>query len=140
MDATEVKAWRRLERTRLITGRMGLLPAVRRGFGERIIAALRPFLTERPGVLGAYWPFRAEFDPQPLIESLTAAGRVVALPVVVDKRGPLEYRTWRRKPNQRGVGHPDPGKARDRDTGDGPRTACRLRSQFLSAWLWRRLL
>lgn len=95
MDATEVKAWRRLERTRLITRRMGLSPAVRRGFGERITAALGPFLTERPGVLGAYWPFRAEFDPQPLIESLIAAGWVVALPVVADKQGPLEYRTWR---------------------------------------------
>jgi 5-formyltetrahydrofolate cyclo-ligase len=95
VDASEVKAWRRLERARLITRRMGLSPAVRRGFGERIIAALRPFLTERPGVLGAYWPFRAEFDPQPLIESLIAAGWVVALPVVVDKQGPLEYRTWR---------------------------------------------
>jgi 5-formyltetrahydrofolate cyclo-ligase len=95
VDATEVKAWRRLERTRLITRRMGLSPAVRRGFGERIISALRPFLTERPGVLGAYWPFRAEFDPQPLIESLVAAGRVVALPVVIDRRGPLEYRAWR---------------------------------------------
>jgi hypothetical protein len=83
VDAIEVRAWRRLERTRLIARRMGLSPVVRRGFGERTIAALRPFLTERPGVLGAYWPFRAEFDPQPLIESSIAAGWVVALPVVV---------------------------------------------------------
>jgi 5-formyltetrahydrofolate cyclo-ligase len=56
---------------------------------------LQLFLTDRPGILGAYWPFRAEFDPQPLIESLVAAGRVVALPVVIDRRGPLEYRSWR---------------------------------------------
>jgi 5-formyltetrahydrofolate cyclo-ligase len=74
---------------------MGLSPAVRQALGERIIAALQPFVTERPGVLGAYWPFRAEFDPQPLIESLVAAGRVVVLSVVIDKHGPLEYRTWR---------------------------------------------
>ena len=33
--------------------------------------------------------------PAALIESLIAAGWVVALPVVVDKQGPLEYRTWR---------------------------------------------
>jgi 5-formyltetrahydrofolate cyclo-ligase len=95
VDATEVKVWRRQERARLIARRMALSPAVRRELGERIIAALQPFLTERPGALGAYWPFRAEFDPQPLIESLVAAGRVVALPVVVDKCGPLEYRSWR---------------------------------------------
>ena len=62
--------------------------------GERITAVLHPLLT-RPGVLGAYWPYRAEFDPQRLIESLVAVRRVVALPVVIDRHGPLEYRTWR---------------------------------------------
>jgi 5-formyltetrahydrofolate cyclo-ligase len=87
VDATEVKAWRRLERARLVARRMGISPAVRREWGERITAELRPLLTERPGVLGVYWPFRAEFDPQPLIESLVAAGRAVALPVVIDRRG-----------------------------------------------------
>jgi 5-formyltetrahydrofolate cyclo-ligase len=95
VDATEVKAWRRQERAHLIARRMALSPAVRRELGERITAALQSFLTERSGILGVYWPFRAEFDPQPLIESLVAAGRVVALPVVVDKHGPLEYRSWR---------------------------------------------
>ena len=96
MDATEVKAWRRQERARLIAQRMGLSPAVRRELGKQIIAALQPLMTEQlAGVFGAYWPFRAEFDPQPLIESLVAAGRVVALPVVIEKHGPLEYRAWR---------------------------------------------
>ena len=95
MDATDVKTWRRQERLRLIAWRMGLSPGVRREWGERITAGLQPFLAERPGVVGAYWPYRAEFDPQLLIKSLVAAGRAVALPVVIDKRGPLEYRTWR---------------------------------------------
>jgi 5-formyltetrahydrofolate cyclo-ligase len=96
VDATEVKAWRRQERARLIAQRMGLSPAVRRELGKQIIAALQPLMTEQlAGVFGAYWPFRAEFDPQPLIESLVAAGRVVALPVVIEKHGPLEYRAWR---------------------------------------------
>jgi 5-formyltetrahydrofolate cyclo-ligase len=64
-------------------------------WGERITASLRSLLSERSGTLGVYWPFRAEFDPQPLIGSLVAAGRVVALPVVIDRKGPLEYRSWR---------------------------------------------
>ena len=46
-------------------------------------------------MLGVYWPFQAEFDPRPLIEWLAAAGSTVALPVVIDKSGPLEYRAWR---------------------------------------------
>jgi 5-formyltetrahydrofolate cyclo-ligase len=95
VDAIEVRAWRRQERARLIAGRMALSPAARRELGEGISARLHSFLTGRPGILGAYWPFRGEFDPLPLIESLVAAGRVVALPVVIDKRGPLEYRSWR---------------------------------------------
>lgn len=94
MDATEVKAWRRGERERLIALRMALPPAERRLAGERIAARIEEILAERQGVLGVYWPFRAEFDPRPLIDKLTAVGRKVALPVVIEKRGPLEYRAW----------------------------------------------
>jgi 5-formyltetrahydrofolate cyclo-ligase len=94
VDATEVKAWRRGERERLIALRMALPPAERRLAGECIAARIEEILAERPGVLGVYWPFRAEFDPRPLIDKLTAGGRKVALPVVIEKRGPLEYRAW----------------------------------------------
>ncbi|HWB49021.1 MAG TPA: 5-formyltetrahydrofolate cyclo-ligase [Stellaceae bacterium] len=95
MDATEVKTWRRSERERLLALRMAMPPALRRAAGERIAAAVEGIVAERPGILGIYWPFRAEFDPRPLVDRLIAAGRAVALPVVVDKKGPLEYRAWR---------------------------------------------
>lgn len=94
MDPGEVKTWRRAERERLIAWRMALPPAERRAKGERIAASLREIVVERPGVLGIYWPFRAEFDPRLLVDTLVAAGRRVALPVVIDRRGPLEYRVW----------------------------------------------
>jgi 5-formyltetrahydrofolate cyclo-ligase len=95
MEAAEVKAWRRGERERLIALRQALPATERRGWADRIEAELRGLLAERPGILGVYWPFRAEFDPRPLIDWAVAAGRMVALPVVVDKKGPLEYRAWR---------------------------------------------
>jgi 5-formyltetrahydrofolate cyclo-ligase len=95
VDAAEVKVWRRAERERLIALRMALSPGERRAMGERITAALQEIVTGHPGILGIYWPFRAEFDPRPLVDSLVAAGRQVALPVVIDRRGPLEYRAWR---------------------------------------------
>jgi 5-formyltetrahydrofolate cyclo-ligase len=95
MEAAEVKAWRRGERERLIALRQALPTTERRGWADRIEAELRGLLAERPGILGVYWPFRAEFDPRPLIDGAVAAGRRVALPVVVDKKGPLEYRAWR---------------------------------------------
>jgi 5-formyltetrahydrofolate cyclo-ligase len=94
VEAAEVKAWRKAERERLIALRMGLPPAERRAAGERIAARIGEILADRPGILGVYWPFRAEFDPRPLIDRVIAAGHGVALPVVVDKKGPLEYRAW----------------------------------------------
>ena len=95
MDPDAVKLWRRGERERLIALRQALPAADRRRWSERIDAELRSLLAERPGILGVYWPFRAEFDPRPLIDWAVAAGRAIALPVVVDKKGPLEYRAWR---------------------------------------------
>jgi 5-formyltetrahydrofolate cyclo-ligase len=95
MDPAEVKAWRKTERERLLAARMALTPAVRRAAGERIGASIQEVLTAQPGLLGIYWPFRAEFDPRPLVDALVGAGRAVALPVVIDRKGPLEYRAWK---------------------------------------------
>jgi 5-formyltetrahydrofolate cyclo-ligase len=95
LDPDAVKLWRRGERARLIALRQALPADDRRRWSERIDAELRTLIAELPGILGVYWPFRAEFDPRPLIDWGVAAGRGVALPVVVDKKGPLEYRAWR---------------------------------------------
>jgi 5-formyltetrahydrofolate cyclo-ligase len=96
MEGAELKAWRRSERQRLLALRTGTAPAERRDWGQKIEAMLHAVLYEQPGItLGVYWPFQAEFDPSPLIDWLIAAGSAVALPVVVDKKGPLEYRVWR---------------------------------------------
>jgi len=96
VDPDTVKAWRRGERQRLLALRTGVAPALRREWGTAIEARLHALLAERPGItLGVYWPIRAEFDPRPLIDWLITAGLAAALPAVVDKKGPLEYRTWR---------------------------------------------
>jgi 5-formyltetrahydrofolate cyclo-ligase len=91
-----LKLWRRAERARLLALRTALPPALRRDHGETIATRLRELLADRGGLrLGVYWPFRAEFDPRPLVDWLMAEGSAVALPVVIDKKGPLEYRAWR---------------------------------------------
>jgi 5-formyltetrahydrofolate cyclo-ligase len=96
VEASEVRVWRRAERQRLIALRMALPPAERRAASRALEERLRALLAERPGVtLGAYWPFRGEFDPRPLVDRLLAEGFEIALPVVVDKKGPLEYHAWR---------------------------------------------
>src|SRR5215469_1049519 len=95
MDLAELRAWRRGERQRLVALRTAVPPAKRREWGQQIEARLRSLLNERPAaILGVYWPIQAEFDPRPLIGWAISRGTVVALPVVVDKKGPLEYRAW----------------------------------------------
>jgi 5-formyltetrahydrofolate cyclo-ligase len=95
LGPAEVKVWRRGERERLLAMRQALPADDRRRRGEHIEAELRRLIAARPGALGVYWPFRAEFDPRGIVDWAVADGRVVALPVVVDKKGPLEYRSWR---------------------------------------------
>jgi 5-formyltetrahydrofolate cyclo-ligase len=96
VEWAELRAWRRSERQRLLALRTSVPPAQRRQWGEEIEQRLRLLLAEQPAIiLGVYWPFQAEFDPRPLIDWLIARGSSVALPAVVDRKGPLEYRAWR---------------------------------------------
>jgi 5,10-methenyltetrahydrofolate synthetase len=46
------------------------------------------------GPVSFYWPFRGEPNLRPLMRRMVAAGKSVALPVVVEKRQPLEFRPW----------------------------------------------
>jgi 5-formyltetrahydrofolate cyclo-ligase len=95
LQGEELKAWRRSERQRLLALRTAAPTAERRLWGDEIEAKLRALLLERPvRTLGVYWPFQAEFDPRALIDWVIAQGFAVALPAVVDKKGPLEYRAW----------------------------------------------
>jgi 5-formyltetrahydrofolate cyclo-ligase len=96
LEGAELKAWRRAERQRLLALRTGAPPAEHRQWGQAIELRLRSLLEGQPAViLGVYWPLQAEFDPRGLIDWLIARGAAVALPAVVDKKGPLEYRAWR---------------------------------------------
>ena len=96
MDTDALKAWRRAERKRLLALRLALPPAARRVASRAIAEQVYAVLAERPCItVGAYWPFQGEFDPRPLIDRLIAGGWRAALPAVVDRKGPLEYRRWR---------------------------------------------
>ena len=48
----------------------------------------------RADLVGFYWPFKGEFDPRPLVRALHAKGMRFALPVVIEKTGPLLFREW----------------------------------------------
>lgn len=43
---------------------------------------------------GFYWPFQGEFDPRFIIKKLRDLSLTVALPEVVQKNAPLQFRQW----------------------------------------------
>jgi 5-formyltetrahydrofolate cyclo-ligase len=94
-DWAEIRAWRRAERARLIVARVDTPLRERRAWSERLEAHLAPLIAERaPRCVGFYWPFKAEFDPRPLVHRLAAAGRTLALPAVLAPKTAMEFRIW----------------------------------------------
>ena len=91
----DVAAWRRAARADLIARRLAIEPALRAAWSAAIARRLEDALNSRPaGMLGFYWPFRGEFDPRALVGSLMARRWCAALPVVIGRGEPLEYREW----------------------------------------------
>lgn len=67
---------------------------------------------EADAVIGGYFPFRSEFDVQPLLRVLAETGRIVALPVVVGPQQPLVFRRYRQGDamSLNRLGIPEPGE------------------------------
>jgi 5-formyltetrahydrofolate cyclo-ligase len=83
-------------RARLLAGRDAVDPANRADWSAAIDASLLSLLipfTHR--ILGFYWPHRGEYDPLPVARAVIVAGGACALPVVVARDAPLQYREWR---------------------------------------------
>lgn len=94
-DWTEIRAWRKAERARLIEARLAAGRERRAAWSAAIEQSLEtrlPFLAE--ATLGFYWPFKGEFDARPLVRRLQQRGGRFALPVVVEKAAPLVFRAW----------------------------------------------
>jgi 5-formyltetrahydrofolate cyclo-ligase len=95
MDAAELRAWRRARRADLATARAALDAGARVRASAAIQAHLRAlFADRRAGIVAVYWPIGSEFDIRPFVEQLRAQGVTPALPVVIEKQQPLEFRIW----------------------------------------------
>ncbi len=91
----EVRAWRREQRRGLIAHRSGLPREQREEVRARVVPLLRdrvPGLTE--ATIGFYFPFKGEIDLRGLLRELVAGGAKAALPAVVEKARPVEFRAW----------------------------------------------
>lgn len=91
----EVRAWRRETRRTLVEQRVAVDRARRDEIRDRVAGIVRG---EVPGLarscVGFYWPFKGEIDLRPLMRALVADGATAALPAVVEKGRPLEFRPW----------------------------------------------
>lgn len=94
-DFSDLKAWRKSQRERLVAARMALAPAFVESARRRIDAAL---LRSFPGLatsrLAFCWPIRNEYDARHLVRTLRERGALTALPVVVAPKQPLVFREW----------------------------------------------
>jgi len=95
MQETELIAWRRRERERLVAARLALDAASLRDLQARIEGHLaRGFPGLGRMVVGLCWPIRNEFDARHLAKRLRERGATTALPVVIAPQRPLEFREW----------------------------------------------
>jgi 5-formyltetrahydrofolate cyclo-ligase len=94
MDPT-VAEWRKAERARLLAVRKQPTRDDYVRWSEAIELRLVDQLSRlTPRVLGAYWPHRDEYDPMPLAAWHAGRNGDVALPAVIARGQPLEYRPW----------------------------------------------
>lgn len=92
----EVRRWRREQRARLIAERQALPQNERQRLQAPIIDRLEAhFPDPARELIGFYWPFRGEIGLHGLVRRLVELGAGAALPVVVEKRRPLEFWAWR---------------------------------------------
>ena len=94
-SADEVPAWRKSERARLIARREALALDERRAADAHITELLVlgfPLLGSL--TIGFYWPFKGEVDPRIAVRRFRARGARGALPVVLEKGAPLQFREW----------------------------------------------
>lgn len=101
----EVARWRKAERERLIAARLAIPAETRGQWSNAIATGLDAVIGDVSGkMISLYWPFRGEPDLRNWgIRVLERGGRL-ALPVVIQKGWPLEYRIWSPgDPLERGV-------------------------------------
>lgn len=94
-QARDVGRWRKAKRERLIAARLALPAREREEIANRIADQVDTLIRDTPSpVVSLYWPFRGEPDLRNWMANTSARGARVALPVVIAKAQPLEFREW----------------------------------------------
>jgi len=96
LDRDAIMLWRKAERQRLISERQLMSADERRHHSDAIGHHLTDALSTLQGLtVGVYWPFRGEPNLRSWMGQIHSGGIRCALPVVIERRSPLVFRTWR---------------------------------------------
>ncbi len=92
---TDLAAWRKARRAEQLAAREAIPLAVRRSRNEAITRLLNSAFDVLAGSpIGFCWPYKGEPDPRFFLHAMRGRGSRTALPVVVAKKQPLEFREW----------------------------------------------
>lgn len=95
MTPDDIKQWRKSVRAELLAKRAAVPSSVRQQHNAIMTALLvAGFPMLQRMTISFYWPFQGEFDPRFAIRRFREGGAVAALPVVIEKRAPLQFREW----------------------------------------------
>lgn len=90
-----ITAWRKARRAELLAARESVPLEVRRRWNEEVTRLLTEgFCTLESCTVGFCWPFRGEVDTRFFIRELRRRGATAALPAVIEKKQPLQFREW----------------------------------------------
>lgn len=90
-----IRDWRKAQRARLIAERTAVPRELLRQWNTTItelIASGFPLLAAM--TIGFCWPFKNEFDARFVVRHFRDQGATAALPAVVEKTDPLQFRKW----------------------------------------------
>ena len=91
-----IKPWRKEQRSALLARRIEAPRDSKKAWTAAVERYVREILGRmKPRTIGFYLPFKHEIDARPLVRGLHEQGWTAGLPVVIDKKGPLEFRFWK---------------------------------------------
>lgn len=95
MSSDDIKAWRAALRHELLARRQAVSDADRKHWNAAITQHLIDGFPQLGQMtVGIYWPYQGEIDPRHAMRHFRAKGATAALPEVVRKAHPLQFRHW----------------------------------------------
>ena len=95
MQPHDIKTWKAGLRKELLARRQAVSAADRQAWNAAITQHLLDGFPQLVNMtIGIYWPYQGEFDPRHAVRHWRDRGARTALPEVVQKAAPLQFRHW----------------------------------------------